>query len=256
MMVDELAARRIERTGSARTSPDIASEVAKDPGRDVHFPPHSSIFREGDAVGCVYQVRSGSIMLYKLLPDGRRQVVEVVGPGDVFGFSPVWIHDCSAQTLVATECIAFDRSLLERSPTLLWRLSSRLYQQLCALHEHVTLLGRKSARERIASFLMRCIPDRGGNDCHGPRGGDDEAHVRLAMTRSEIADYLGLTIETVSRNLTQLKRRGLVSISKLDEITVHDVCRLCLLTGSLSGAARRRGTQSQVASSRLCDRLG
>jgi CRP/FNR family transcriptional regulator len=74
------------------------------------------------------------------------------------------------------------------------------------------------------------------------------------MTRSEIADYLGLTVETVSRNLTQLKRRGLVSISKLDEITVHDVCRLCLLTGSLSAPARRRNPRR--TGTRPCERLG
>ena len=172
-------------------------------------------------------------MLYKLLPDGRRQVVELIGAGDVFGFSPSMLRDCSAETLVATHCVAFDRNVVERSPALMRSLSARLYAQLTALHEHVMLLGRKSAMERIASFLTRCIPDRGHHGCPGPRGGgDDHANVHLTMTRQEIADYLGLTIETVSRSLTKLKRRGVVSIGKLDEIYVHDVCRLCRLTGT------------------------
>jgi CRP/FNR family transcriptional regulator len=201
-------------------------------GRDLHFPPRTLIFLEGDEVESVFQVVGGAVMLYKLLPDGRRQVVELLGAGDAFGFSPSSVRDCSAETLVATHCVALDRAAVERSPALVRALSARLYAQLCALHEHVMLLGRKSAMERIASFLTRCIPGRGHQGCPGPRDGDDHASVRLTMTRQEIADYLGLTIETVSRSLTKLKRRGVVSIGKVDEIYVHDVCRLCRLTGT------------------------
>jgi len=201
-------------------------------GRDLHFQPRTLIFLEGDEVESVFQVVDGAVMLYKLLPDGRRQVVELLGAGDVFGFSPSPVRDCSAETLVATHCAAHDRGTVERSPALARRLSARLYAQLCTLHEHVMLLGRKSAMERIASFLTRCIPGRGHHGCPGPRDGDDHANIRLIMTRQEIADYLGLTIETVSRSFTKLKRRGVVSIGKLDEIYVHDVCRLCRLTGT------------------------
>src|SRR5262249_56346261 len=86
--------------------------------------------------------------------------------------------------------------------------------ELCGLHEHVMLLGRKSSMERVAPFLTRCVPGRGGPDCPGPRGGSDRADVRLALTRYGIADYLGMTIETVSRSLAALKRRGIVSISR------------------------------------------
>ena len=79
---------------------------------------------------------------------------------------------------------------------------------------------------------MRCIPARGRGKCPGPPAGDDSARVPLAMTRLEIADFLGLTIETVSRVLTRLKRRGILSIKKLDEVGVTDVCRLCRLSGT------------------------
>jgi hypothetical protein len=125
-----------------------------------------------------------------------------------------------------------DKSAVERSPALTQKLSSSVFSQLCRLHEHVMLLGRKSASERIASFLMRCIPARGRGKCPGPPEGDDSARVPLAMTRLEIADFLGLTIETVSRVLTRLKRRGILSIKKLDEVGVSDVCRLCRLSGT------------------------
>jgi CRP-like cAMP-binding protein len=201
-------------------------------GRELRFAPRAPIFLEGDAAKSLFQVVDGAVMLYKLLPDGRRQVVEVLGAGDVFGFSPMPVRDCSAQALRATRCVAVDIGLLDQSPALVRWLSARLRSQLCALHEHVVLLGRKSAMERMTSFLMRCVPGRGRHDCPGPRPGDDPADIRLAMLRQEIADYLGLTIETVSRCLTKLKRRGIVSIGKLDEIHVHDVCRLCRLTGT------------------------
>ena len=201
-------------------------------GREICFSPRTSIFLEGDLVDWIYQVTDGVVMLYKLLPDGRRQVVELVGPGDVFGFSDIPIHNCSADTLSATRCTAFDRASIERSPAIMRRLSPHLYAQLCAQHDHALLLGRKSAMERVTTFLMGRAPGRGGYNCPGPTDGNDHAEFRLAMSRQEIADYLGLTIETVSRTLTKLRRRGVISISKLDEICIHDICRLCGMTGT------------------------
>jgi CRP-like cAMP-binding protein len=200
--------------------------------RGLHFPPRAVIFMEGAEAESIFQIVDGAVMLYKLLPDGRRQVVELLGAGDIFGFSPLPVRDCSAETLLATHCVALDRGLVERSPALTRQLNARLCSQLCALHEHVMLLGRKSAMERMTSFLMRCVPGRGRHGCPGPRDGEDHADIRLTVTRQEIADYLGLTIETVSRSLTKLKRRGVLSIGKLDEIYIDDVCRLCRLTGT------------------------
>ena len=130
-------------------------------GREVHFGPRTLIFVEGDDAESVFRVVDGLVMLYKLLPDGRRQVVELLGKGDVFGFSRFPVRDCSAETLMATNCVVFDRSYVERSPALAREWNARLYAQLCALHEHVMLLGRKSAMERVASFLIRCVPGRG-----------------------------------------------------------------------------------------------
>ena len=200
--------------------------------RELHFAPRSLIFLEGQEAGTVFQVMIGVVMLYKLLPDGRRQVVEVLGEGDVFGFSPDPVRNCTAEALSATTCSSFEGLAIDRSPALFNRLSRHLCSQLAALHEHTVLLGRKTAMERIASFLMRCVPGRGGYSCPGPRPGGDGANFRLIMTRQEIADYLGLTIETVSRSLTKLRTAGVVTISNLDEICIHDVCRLCRLTGT------------------------
>jgi CRP-like cAMP-binding protein len=217
-----LLTARSRRHGSASQDAAVAPE-----GREIHFPPRTVIFREGDLANSLFQVDDGTVMLYQLLPDGRRQVVEFLQAGDVFGFSAAAVRDCSAETLVATCCTAF-----ERSAVVTQSLSAAVFSQLGRLHEHVMLLGRKSAAERIASFLMRCIPGRGRGRCPGPPEGDDCARVPLAMTRLEIADFLGLTIETVSRVLTRLKRRGILSIKRLDEVGVSDVCRLCRLSGT------------------------
>jgi CRP/FNR family transcriptional regulator len=217
---------------SPAASRDTRSPAGAEAGRPLQFAPRSLIFLEGDPADTVFQMAAGSAMLYKLLPDGRRQIVEILGAGDVFGFSPNATHDVSAETLTAVRCIGYDRAEIECSPPLMSRLSARLYAQLCGLHEHVMLLGRKSSVERIASFLTHCVPGRGGPDCPGPKSGNDRADVRLAMTRYGIADYLGMTIETVSRSLATLKRRGIVSISKIDEVCIHDVCALCRLTGT------------------------
>jgi CRP/FNR family transcriptional regulator len=217
------------------TRPILAAggEASPEPeGRRVRFAARTLIFMQGDEADSLYELIDGTVMLYKLMPDGRRQIVELLGPGDVFGFGSASVRDCSAESLVAGHCLAFKRGDLDRSPALLQRLSARMQMQLCAMHDHAVLLGRKTAMERIASFLLRCVPKRGGYACLGPRSGIDDANIRLRMTRQEIADFLGLTIETVSRCLSKLRRRNAISIDRLDEIVIHDVCRMCRLTGT------------------------
>jgi CRP-like cAMP-binding protein len=227
-------ARPLRYQATKAALPD-STRMPADPGpagRQIRFAARTHIFLEGDKADSIYELIEGTVMLYKLMLDGRRQIVEVLSPGDVFGFSPAAVHDCSAESLVAGCCIAFKRADLDHSPALLHRLSARIQAQLCALHDQITLLGRKSAMERIATFLLRCVPGRGGYACLGPPKGDDRAKVHLGLTRQEIGDFLGLTIETVSRCLSKLKSRGAISIDRLDEIVINDVCRMCRLTGT------------------------
>jgi len=201
-------------------------------GHRLRFAQHVHLFREGDEASRIYELVDGAVMLYKLLPDGRRQVVELIGPGDVFGISAIPLYACSAETLVPGQAIVHERAVVERSPDLFRRLNAHLQTQFCAMHEHAMLLGRKTALERVASFVMHCVPGRGGYGCPGPRGGDNSINVRLGMTRQEIADYLGLTIETVSRAFSELRRRGVVAIDKQEQVRVNDICRMCKLTGA------------------------
>jgi CRP/FNR family transcriptional regulator, anaerobic regulatory protein len=209
-----------------------APREAKPEGQRLRFAPHTLIFLEGDRAQRVFQVLDGVVMLYKLLADGRRQVVELLGAGDMFGLAHQAVHDCSAESLVPCSVISFDRAAFERSPDLVRTLNDSLRARMWALREHAMLLGRKSALERVATFLLRCVPNRGGPACRGRHGASDSADVRLAMTRQEIADYLGLTIETVSRAFSELRRRGVLATDKPEEVHINDVCRVCRLTGA------------------------
>ena len=204
-------------------------------GHRRRFGAHVHVFRQGDNATRIYELVDGEVMLYKLLPDGRRQVVELIGPGDVFGVSAIPVYECSAETLIAGAVIVHDRSVVEHSPELFRFLSARLQAQFCAMHEHAVLLGRKSALERVASFVMKAVPGRGGYGCcPGPHADGNSINVRIGMTRQEIADYLGLTIETVSRAFSELRRRGLVTIDRHDQVLVNDICGICKLTGAIA----------------------
>lgn len=193
---------------------------------------HSVLFREDDTASHLYEVVSGQIMLYRLLGDGRRQVVDILGEGDLCGHSLTGLYDCTAEALTSAEVRTLDRRDIDQSVELLAHVNRCLLTRIEALHSHAVLLGRKSATERVASFLMRFVPGRGVVGCAGPeRHSADTELVVLKMTRQEIADFLGLTIETVSRVLSDLKRRGFIAIERNDRIRLVDVCRVCKMTG-------------------------
>lgn len=217
-------------SGADRGLAALAAEAARQ-SRTQRLGQHSIVFYEGDAAERVYELSSGTVMLYKLLPDGRRQVVEVLTPGMVFGIAAGETYDCSAETLTPSSIVAHERREIEEVSGLQRHLTRCMMAQMERLHDHAVLLGRKSAIERVSTFLMRMVPGRGGEACDGPAGEKDTHDIVLAMTRQEIADYLGLTIETVSRVISELKRRGLVRIERQDRIHITRVCGICQLTG-------------------------
>ncbi len=210
---------------------DRAEEPADRPGRHLDYEPRTTVIDEGDDARAVYIILEGAVMLSKLLPDGRRQIIELLGSGDVFGLTTTRLHDVCAETLTPVRLVAYDRATVEKSPAVQAMIAERTRAQLCALHDHAVLLGRKSAIERVATFLMRLVPGRGGQGCIGPVG-KDHVNVRVPLTRQEIADYLGLTLETVSRAFSHLRREGMLVYGRHDEVTIANVCRLCRVTGS------------------------
>jgi CRP-like cAMP-binding protein len=198
--------------------------------RHVTHPARTTIVDEGDKATSVYEILEGGVILFKLLSDGRRQIIELLGVGDVFGFVPGQTFDVAAEALTPVRLAVFDRKAAEADSELRDRLFTRLRAQMCALHDHALLLGRKSAQERVATYLLRLVPGYSGIGCIGGKNGS--ASIKLAMTRQEIGDYLGLTIETVSRAFSSLRRDGVIAYAKQDEVRVPNICRLCRLTGS------------------------
>lgn len=200
--------------------------------RVLSYRSRALIVDEGDKASAVYEVVEGGVLLFKLLPDGRRQIIEVLGVGDVFGLAPNGVSDVAAEALTEARVAIYEKRMVDADQQLRDRVFARLRAQMCALHDHALLLGRKSAHERVATFIMRLVPGRGGHACAGPRAGKDDVCVDLPMTRQEIADYLGLTIETVSRAFSALKRDGVIAYDRQDTVTIGSICRLCRLTGS------------------------
>jgi CRP-like cAMP-binding protein len=156
----------------------------------------------------VYEIVRGMVKLYKLLPDGRRQITGFISAGDLMGLSRnvCFMHTAEAVTDVAMFCIPksrFDR-FIDEAPGFSRFLLNAAHEELHLAHEQLLLLGRKTAMEKIASFLLSMSVRFGtAVDAH-------ETVIPVPMRRSDIADYLGLTIETVSRGLSRLKKDGIV----------------------------------------------
>ncbi len=186
---------------------------------DVALPAQAPIVHEGDPALHMFNVTSGAVKVYKLLPDGRRQVIGFLLTGDFLGFSIRDAYAYSAEALTPVTLCRFSRrqleGLLERYPQMERRLLSIASNELAAAQDLMLLLGRKTARERLASFLLtlsrRLI-----------RLGADGTSFDLAMSRTDIADYLGLTTETVSRAFTQLRKDGLIDLDGAAHVTLLD----------------------------------
>lgn len=190
--------------------------------------PGEALIREGEPADRLFNITSGSVRVYKLLPDGRRQITGFLFAGDFVGLATGETYAFSAEAIEATTLCRFRkrdyRALIRERPALETALLERATHELAAARSQMLLLGRKTARERVASFLLD-LPDR------DPIRPSDEGQVRLPMTRAEIADYLGLTIETVSRELTRLKTTGVIRLLSLHELRVLQPEALRALAG-------------------------
>lgn len=186
-----------------------------------HKAPGETLFAEGEDADSIYEVVRGMVRIHKLLPDGRRQITGFLSAGQLLGLAPegVFVYTAEAITEV-TLCrykrAAFER-LIEEVPGFAKRLIAVTSQELYRAQDQMLLLGRKSATEKVASFLLLMTDPEG-------RTGEDE--VQVPMTRSDIADYLGLTIETVSRTLSKLKQEGIIALPTPAHIEIRERGRL------------------------------
>lgn len=181
------------------------------------------LFVEGDVKSEVYLVESGSLCLYKVLPDGRRQVIGFAFRGDIVGLHFSVLETCNAQATVATrvKCLPMLMltSLARREPAIAVRMFETVSEQLTSTNEHLVSVVQRSALERVASFLLDL-------SMRNEARGLNATAIELSMTRADIADFLGLTIETVSRTLTKLRTLGLISIEQCTSIALQDVAEL------------------------------
>lgn len=185
----------------------------------AQLPASFTVFREGDAADHVYSIAGGAVKLYKLLSDGRRQIIGFLFSGDMFGLAVDGGYAYTAETVTSTQLCRFGHrkleTLLEEIPRLERRMFSMAVKDLVAAQEQMLLLGRKTAREKVATFLLTLSR-------RAQQQGLPGSPIALPMSRADIADYLGLTIETVSRTFTQLKRDAIIGLPASGYVLLQD----------------------------------
>jgi CRP/FNR family transcriptional regulator, nitrogen fixation regulation protein len=177
------------------------------------------IYGEDEPAEYVYQIIRGAVRTYKLLSDGRRQIGTFHLPGDIFGLESGNNHRLAAEAIIDTAVRLVKRSSLEQAAGVDVRVARKLWSmtagELRHAEDHMLLLGRKSAMERVANFLLEM-----------DRRLAVAGMMALPMCRRDIGDYLGLTLETVSRALSQLHGEGVLGFSGARQIVLRNRQRL------------------------------
>ena len=191
----------------SQTALSLRTTVANDSADEIKlvgvarsFHPGQAIYSEGDGAEHLYKVISGAVRVFRMLADGRRQITAFHLAGDIFGIEPDGVRLTTAEAVGPATIVVARRGVADpEQDRRYWR---KALLELRRTQDHVLTLGRRSAVEKVASFLMDVAGRLGG--CLG---------FELPMSRQDIADFLGLTIETVSRTFTQLQTRGLISLA-------------------------------------------
>lgn len=193
----------------------------------IHLQPRQMLFSEGDTADYVYNITGGSVSIAKSMADGRRQITGFLGAGDFLGVNTKTTYTVSAETLTETHLCRFPRlafrRLLDETPCLEQRLLAVAESEIASAQEQILLLGRKTAMERIASFLLL-------QSARMKARGMADNPVLLPMTRAEVGDYLGLTIETVSRCFTKLRKLDVIGLPAPDRVLIRQSDRLRALS--------------------------
>jgi len=187
----------------------------------IQFYRRQTIVCQGAPAVSFFNVVSGIVKLYRSLSDGRTQIIGFCFPGDFFATSETDKYSTTAEAVTFVETCRFPRSRLKRLahqfPELQTSLMERSFRHAAILEDQLVLLGRMTARERIVRFLLRY--GAGPEDTKASAG----RHIHLPMTRTDIADFLGLTSETVSRVLTSLARENLITVSVSHSVRLINV---------------------------------
>ncbi len=192
-------------------------------GAMMSYPRNTEIFGENEPADYLYKVVSGSVRTYKILSDGRRQVGGFYLPGDIFGLEFADEHTLSAEAITDTKVLVVKRSAINalagRDACVASQLFTLTGRELKRVQDRILLL-IKSAQERVASFLLEMAERVSGSNA-----------IELPMSRQDIADYLGLTIETVSRTLTSLESAATIEVPTSRRIVLRNRGALCRMNG-------------------------
>jgi len=190
--------------------------------------PGDTVFFEGDRSDSLYIVTEGCVRLHKTLADGRRQITGFLFASDFLGLALRERYAYSAEAVTDVQVCRYPKakleSLLDEFPAMERRLLSVASNELAAAQDQMLMLGRKTALERVASFLFLLLRRT------QLKGGAQQVH--LPITRTDIGDYLGLTIETVSRSLSKLKRDRVIRFGTPHDIEIADLARLAEAAGA------------------------
>lgn len=200
----------LPKAADGRTLPPSPRPSPRQAAATVQLPPRSTVFLEGFARGPQYRVIEGCVAVSQALPDGRRQIIDMVGPGRLLGIGLGERNRCTAETLsyVTLEPVG------KAEPA---DLQAALHEMVLRGQALATLLGRKTASERVAFAIL----DLAGQFVRPAKGGKrGTICFTLYPTRGDLADWLGLTVETVSRCFTRLKRAGLIDFRHPEIVTL------------------------------------
>ena len=221
MYVHELPDAKSHTNGSGRAvSRRLEQQVAKHVAAMStvqKLAPGRSLFSEGNRAEHVFEVIHGTLRLYKLLSDGRRQITGFLSSDRLLGLANEGLYLYTAEAITEVALRRYSRTgftrLADEMPSFARRLIVLTANELCAAQDQMLLLGRKAAIEKLASFLLQLA-----NEYRTDR----RRHVQIPMTRSDIADYLGLTIETVSRMFTRLRHEGTIDLPSSSCVEILD----------------------------------
>ena len=205
-------------TRAMRSAPPVISRNLNNSiemiGAPMPFARNAEIYGENEPAEYLYKVLSGTVRTYKVLNDGRRQIGAFYLPGDIFGLEVGDEHSFSAEAIVDSKVLVIKRSsvisLAARDNSVACQLWSMTAAELLRVQDHIMLL-IKTAQERVAGFLLEMAK-------RAPAGNE----IDLPMSRQDIADYLGLTIETVSRTLTQLENSAAIAVPTSRRIVLRN----------------------------------
>lgn len=199
--------------------PAAATDPLAGLGVRTSFGRGQSLVLEGDPADHCFKILSGVVVVHKLLLDGRRQITDFLVAGDVFGLGEGEDYAFSAESVTEVVATRYPRHAIDRAARSNGAVACWLFEavsrSLSAAQVQIVLLGSKNALERVASFLL-VFAGRQSAPC------SVDAPLRLPMRRKDIADHLGLTIETVSRMFTVLKNAGAIELHHHDEVTFRD----------------------------------